>query len=45
MEDVVVDPKRAAVETRINDLASPRDYTDLNVFHSECFETIDEFVH
>ena len=45
MEDVVVDPKRAAVETRINDLASPLDYRDLDVFQSECFEIIDELVH
>ena len=44
MEDVVVDPKRVVVETRIKDLASPLDYPELNVFHSECFEVADEFV-
>ncbi len=43
LDDLLVHPGMVALETKVQDIASPVEYPALNVFHSECFEIVDEY--
>jgi hypothetical protein len=44
LEEFAVNPERLALQAQINEIAAPLEYPDLNIFYSECFEVVDEFV-
>ena len=44
LDAVAVDPQAASLERRLQELATPLDYPQLNIFHSESFEVVDEYV-
>jgi hypothetical protein len=44
LEELAVNPERVALEAQINEIATPLEYLDLNIFYSECFQVVDEFV-
>lgn len=43
LDRIVVEPERAAIEANLLELTQPLEYPVLNVFHSECFEVVDEY--
>jgi hypothetical protein len=43
LDNVVTHPEMAASETKLRQYSTPIEYPDLNVFHSECFEVVDEY--
>jgi len=43
LEAIVVDPEFVSLEQRLQELAQPLEYPQLNVFASECFEVVDEY--
>jgi hypothetical protein len=44
LDAIMVEPERAKLETQLREITEPLDYPDLDVFHSECFEVVDEYV-
>jgi len=44
LDQVVIQPEHAALETGLRDVAAPLEYPDLNIFGSECFEVVDEYM-
>jgi hypothetical protein len=44
LDGMVTHPEIAALETKLRQCSSPLDYPELNVFHSECFEVVDEYL-
>jgi hypothetical protein len=43
LDGAVTHPEMAALEMKLRECSSPLEYPELNVFHSECFEVVDEY--
>jgi hypothetical protein len=43
LDQIVVGPEHAAIETNLREVAAMLEYPELNIFGSECFEIVDEY--
>jgi hypothetical protein len=44
LDEMLVRPELAAIERHLQELTAPLNYPELNVFDSECFEVVDEYM-